>query len=157
MIIDPGAASALTGTESLRKYYEQVLVPRGYAPISTRPGNATFTGIDGKPEPGLCIADVPLSFIGAPDVTWSTDLLGGPGSSCPPLLGNDSLRHFMASIFENVLPNGDGVLVLLVGDPIKSQSEQALFLRILLTDSGHYLLPADGPPAPKDGACRKAR
>ena len=148
LVIDPGAATGLTGTDTLRRYYEQVLVPKGYGSILVNPSSATFTGIDGQPEPGVGVAEIPLALVGAPDVVWNSDLMGGSGSNCSALLGNDSLRQFKASIFENILPHGDGVLVLMIPSASKSRKRhktQSLFLRILLTDSGHYLLPADVP------------
>ena len=52
-VVDPGAASALTGTETLRKYYENVLLPRGYKPLNVHQSGATFTGIDGVSEKGV--------------------------------------------------------------------------------------------------------
>ena len=121
------------------------MLPRGYKPLNVHQSGATFTGIDGVSEKGVGMTEVPLAVIGAPNLTWNTDLLGGVGSSCPALLGNDSLMYYKASIFENILPGGVGALVLLVESEETNACTQSFFLRILLTDSGHYLLPADAP------------
>ena len=49
IIIDPGAASALMGTETLRRYLQMVLQPKGIR-WTTGATDKVFTGIDGIPD-----------------------------------------------------------------------------------------------------------
>ncbi len=82
IIVDPGAATSLSGTEAVRRFVEDVPKTRGYAK-RVSPSEATFTGVDGvaKPERGRC--EMPLRLADAPDATWPTDLFGQDGSCCP--------------------------------------------------------------------------
>ena len=48
-----------------------------------------------------------------------------------------------ASIYCGILKHNDGVLVLSFRSP-QAKTGQSLYFRILLTDSGHYLLPTSG-------------
>eukprot|EP00435_Cladocopium_sp_Y103_P052779 s971_g16.t1 len=58
-------------------------------------------------------------------------------AACPALVGSPSLRKMNSTIFTN--KNGDGLLVL---DSRSDDTGGSLkMLRILLTDSGHYILP----------------
>ena len=84
------------------------------------------------------VVDVPLSFAGTPNISWSADLIGADGSTCFALLDNDSPKHFCASINESVLPEGDEFRAMLV-------ENQPLFSRLLLSDSSRYLWLADLP------------
>ena len=60
----------------------------------------------------------------------------GDGSLCPALVGNPSLRGLQAIMFTSWFENGDGLLVI-------CPKEEPEMLRLLLTDSGHYILPTD--------------
>ena len=60
------------------------------------------------------MCEVLLNLAAPVKVLWRTDLFGGNGSRCPMLLANDSLTAYRAAIFNNVLPNREGVLVLWV-------------------------------------------
>ena len=53
------------------------------------------------------------------------------------MLGNPALRRLRAAILTDYFENGDGVLV------VQKSDQDRHYLRILLTDSGHYLLPVD--------------
>ena len=79
--------------------------------------------------------------------TFSADVLGGDGSLCPALLPNPSLRRIHAGVLTEWFENGDCLLVFKgphndTNDSNNTKQELAM-LRILLTDSGHYLLPMD--------------
>mgnify|MGYP003336572162 FL=1 len=67
------------------------------------------------------------------------DTIGGAGDMCPLLYGNDSCRHrkniFLASFFEN----GDGLLLF------PNHPTGTVGVRLLLTDTQHYLVPIHQP------------
>ena len=90
LIVDPGAASALMGTETLRSFLQESVDLRRL-PITIEPSNATFTGVDGRPEPGLGVVTVPLGIPGLPGCSFRTDLIGNEGSTCPGLLPLNTL------------------------------------------------------------------
>ena len=71
------------------------------------------------------------------------DVLGGAGSLCPALVGNPALRQQQTALFADWFPNGDGLLAIHREDMLGPNKEPML-LRLLLTDSGHYLPPVDG-------------
>jgi hypothetical protein len=82
---------------------------------------------------------MPLILPGNTTVTWTTDLFGNEGSTCPCLLANDTLVDLQSSLFSDILPHRDGILTLNVTDD--HGQLQSFFYRLHLTDSGHYLLP----------------
>ncbi len=141
VIVDPGAATSLSGTETIRRYVDDVLTPQGYS-IRIYPTEATFTGVDGITKPGLGRCVLPLLLTGSVDVTWTTNLLGDEGSTCPCLLANDTILFYNGTVYTNILPNKDGILSLVLQKPNGRQA--SFFFRLLLTDSGHYILPIDG-------------
>ena len=68
----------------------------------------------------------------------------------PALLSNPALRRQQASILTDWFSNGDGCLVVRTNKLQASghrnkevDSSEWCYLRLLLTDSGHYLLPVD--------------
>ena len=93
--------------------------------------------INGTPEQTLGEVSLPLQmseFSG----TYSAEVIGGEGSLCPALLSNPALRKQSSALLTNHFENGDGVLIARHG------REDWTYMRVLLTDSGHYLLPVDG-------------
>eukprot|EP00959_Pyramimonas_sp_CCMP1952_P180449 3773281-Pyramimonas_sp.AAC.1 len=50
LLYDPGAASGIIGTDTVREYHRDI-IPR--MDMETRPTKSKFTGIDGKPTPGI--------------------------------------------------------------------------------------------------------
>ena len=89
---------------------------------------------------------MPLSFAGA-TASFKADVLGGEGSLCPALLSNPALRKQKACILSDWFQNGEGCVVVWNG-PADGQRRHAdasnwHYLRLLLTDSGHYLLPVN--------------
>ncbi|CAK8989748.1 1-alkyl-2-acetylglycerophosphocholine esterase [Durusdinium trenchii] len=76
-------------------------------------------------------------------ITYTAEVIGGAGSLCPALVGNPTLRRLGASILTDWFENGDGMLVLNTKDAMDAEVNHVKFFRILLTDSGHYILPCD--------------
>ena len=96
----------------------------------------SVSGINGQPEETLGEVSIPLRLADG-EGTYAADVLGGEVSLCPALLSNPSLRRQKAAILCDYFTNGDGVLVVSDGQ------DGWRYLRLLLTDSGHYLLPID--------------
>ncbi|OLP86389.1 hypothetical protein AK812_SmicGene32497 [Symbiodinium microadriaticum] len=137
LLVDPGAASGLVGSETLRDIMETCLpTARARDVVWNRDKAQSVSGISGTPESTLGEVSFPLQLAGASG-SFSADVLGGEGSLCPALLSNPSLRRQKAAVLCDYFTNGDGVLVVSDG------SDGWRYLRILLTDSGHYLLPID--------------
>ena len=88
---------------------------------------------------------IPLSSSGT-DLVYTADVLGGDGSLCPALIGNPSLRRLNASIMANFFESGDGLLVI---DGRGKEETTIKMFRLLLTDSGHYIVPTDHPTTGK--------
>ena len=100
--------------------------------------DSTPNGISGGSDATL--GQVTLPVAGGHPITYTADVLGGEGSLCPAFVGNPALREMDAAIFTNWFENGDGIL--LVGAKDQEVKHYQMF-RILLTDSGHYMLPTD--------------
>ena len=136
LLVDPGAASGLVGSETLRDLLS-VLPPERQQAVSWNHGKQhSVSGISGTPENTMGEVTIPLTLSGAHG-DYRADVLGGDGSLCPALLGNPALRRQRAAILTDYFENGDGVLV------VQKSDQERHYLRILLTDSGHYLLPVD--------------
>eukprot|EP00439_Symbiodinium_sp_Y106_P033979 s1424_g4.t1 len=137
LLVDPGAASGPVGSETLRDILESRVPGDKTDMVQWRHDRAhSVSGISGTPEATLGEVSIPLQLSGASG-TFSADVLGGEGSMCPALLSNPSLRRQKAAILCDYFHNGDGVMVVSDG------ADGWHYLRILLTDSGHYLLPID--------------
>ena len=146
LLIDPGAASGLIGSETLRDLVEHCI------PQTDRSQNVTWSskttsvaGISGESDKTLGEVCLRLNASNR-NIAYKGDVLGGEGSLCPALVGNPTLRQQQAAMYADWFPNGDGLLAIhreeLLGD-----DKKPILLRLLLTDSGHYLLPVDGNEA----------
>eukprot|EP00959_Pyramimonas_sp_CCMP1952_P454650 9470231-Pyramimonas_sp.AAC.1 len=77
LLVDTGASSALMGTDTLRIFLDKVVEPVGIEnEVSFGPSTSMFTGVGGRPEPGLRMCTMPLGVPGLPGATFSTDLIG---------------------------------------------------------------------------------
>ena len=142
LIIDPGAASGLIGSETLRDLIQHCVEPKGKKEELTIDRNKTspVSGISGVSDQTLGEITVPLTS-GGHKISFTGEVLGGEGSLCPALVGNPSLRKMNATIFANYFDGGDG---LLVADSRGDDGDgQVKMFRLLLTDSGHYVLATD--------------
>jgi len=87
-LIDTGAAAGLIGSETLRLYSKDVLVPQNIR-LRLLPSSATFVaGIGGAVQPSLGRVVCPsgLALPGASKITLGNDIVGSGGASCPGLL-----------------------------------------------------------------------
>ena len=147
LLVDPGAASGLIGTDTLRELLDAGMVPRDRADeVSWGPSTTKVTGISGQSDDTL--ARVSLPFVmpdgaeGGVPGNYSADLIGGHGSTCPALLPNTSLRQMRSAVLTQWYENGDGILVCSTNDLRPDQpGANLVILRLLLTESGHYVLP----------------
>ena len=141
LIIDPGAASGLIGCDTLKDIIEHCIQPYGKHHDIVIDKNVTspVSGISGGSDRTLGQVTLPLTTGGCP-ISFTGEVIGGEGSMCPALVGNPSLRKMNSTIFTNYFANGDGLLVL---DSRSEDDTKLKMLRILLTDSGHYILPTD--------------
>ena len=144
LLVDPGAASGLVGSETLRDLMECCIDDSNRDQVRwCHDRSNSVSGISGTPEATLGEIHLPISLAGAKGL-FSADVLGGEGSLCPALLSNPALRKRRASILCDYFANGDGVLVVPGDDHSWSDGKSSWhYLRMLLTDSGHYLLPVD--------------
>ena len=136
LLVDPGAASGLVGSETLRDLLSVLPTEKQQAVTWNHEKQHSVSGISGTPESTMGEVTIPLTLSGAHGA-YRADVLGGDGSLCPALLGNPALRRQRAAILTDYFENGDGVLV------VQKPDQERHYLRILLTDSGHYLLPVD--------------
>ncbi|CAE8738763.1 unnamed protein product, partial [Polarella glacialis] len=134
LLIDPGAASGLIGSDTLKEFRDEILLPLG-VDIICRPTTQNVSGISGKPEPALSRVTMPI-FPGIKSSTFTADVIGNQGSKCPALLPNPSMRAANMGLLTNFFENGDGMLIV-------HDNGKRLLYRCLLTESGHYILPTD--------------
>ena len=134
LLVDPGAASGLIGSETLRDLLEHCSSATAVRWNKSKTTNVS--GISGGADSTLGEIEIPLDISGA-EATFKADVLGGEGSLCPALLSNPALRRQRAAILSNWFANGDGAL------GVQTETGDLHVLRLLLTDSGHYLLPTD--------------
>ena len=143
LVIDPGAASGLIGSETLRDLIDHCVAPFGKEKdvVINKVIRSPVSGISGGSDRTLGQVTVPLRTSGCPIIiSYTGEVIGGDGSLCPALIGNPSLRKMHCAIFTEHFVNGDGLLVL---NSMQDTNEPMKMMRLLLTDSGHYILPTD--------------
>ena len=113
--------------------------------IAWGPSTTTATGISGQSDDMLARIFLPID-VGSSEVpaSYTADLIGGQGSTCPALLPNTSLRQMRAAVMKEWFDNGDGAVVVSAnGKKLNDPSPELLVMRMLLSESGHYILPVD--------------
>ncbi|CAE7557756.1 RE2, partial [Symbiodinium sp. CCMP2456] len=132
LLVDPGAASGLVGSETLRDLMEHCVPGNKEHAVQWRYDRTnSVSGINGTPEQTLGEVSLPLKMAEL-NSTYSAEVIGGEGSLCPALLSNPALRKQSSAILTNHFENGDGVLVIRNGKaplPIDARKnvEQMLF------------------------------
>ena len=127
------------GVETLREFIEEVLWPLGIGE-----GDLEYTydnlpylvGIEGNRERAVARVLLPVGVDGEL-CQWQADLSRG---CCPGLLANESFRRLRLTLIANFFQNGDGVLAQCC------KNKPPRVWRVILTDSGHYMLPIDQFP-----------
>ena len=98
LLVDPGAASGLIGSETLRDLMEHCLDQDSKKDVKWCHGKTNnVSGISGTPGESLGEVHLPL-HMGGSTGRFSADVLGGEGSLCPALLSNPALRKQRAAI-----------------------------------------------------------
>ena len=142
LIIDPGAANGLVGSETLRDLLQHCdLRDQVNETISWSEKQSEVTGISGSADTTLGEVCLQLPMLGGlRDACYVADVVGGEASCCPALVGNPALVKMGAIIAANWFENKDGLLIV----PGSSGDGQEMqLLRLLYTDSRHYMLPLD--------------
>ena len=139
LLIDPGASRGLIGTDTLREIIMYVLRPyfgtHHHKHLHWTSSNNQFTGISDKTEHSIGMVTFDIGLLGIKDASFSCDVIGGNASWCPGLVPLRSLSSWGCILACGYYNNGDGILGL------RDHSKQLQAQRLLLTDSGHYLLP----------------
>ena len=136
LIIDPGAARGLIGSDSLREIIVNVLKPaKQDRYIKWSKSHNSFTGISAQPQTSIGMVKFPIGLLGMSRAAFRADVIGGQASKCPGLVPLQSLQQQGCVIACGYFKNGDGLL------GIRLASGHFCTQRLLLTDSGHYLMP----------------
>ena len=144
LLVDPGASNGLIGSETLRDLLDECLANKEKAKVQWNYKTAQVSGISGAQDQTLGEVTVPVNFGSSGRGSFTADVLGGEGSLCPALLSNPALRKMSSVIFTDFFDNGDGLLACRAqSHETPGDSSSWSHFRLLLTDSGHYLLPVD--------------
>ena len=136
ILIDPGAAKGLVGSDTLHEIIENVLKPFGmHQHVKWHKSNNKFTGISADPQHSLGMVQFPIGLKGCKHADFMCDVIGGASSKCPALMPLISMLNTCCLISRGYFSNGDGLL------GIRMQDGSFRTQRLLYTDSGHYLLP----------------
>ena len=146
LLVDPGAGAGIVGSETLRDILENIPYLKDRPEVIEWTSRSTsVTGISGQGDATLAHVTFPFHLTKDLLGSFSADVLGNEGSLCPALLPNPSLRRLHAGVLTEWFENGDGLLVF--GEPSEvGDSSRVITLRILLTETGHYILPVDQQP-----------
>ena len=150
ILIDPGAAKGLIGSDTLHDLIENVLKPNHMQHlIKWQKSHNKFTGISADPQISLGMVQFPIGLKGIKLATFNCDVIGGSSSKCPALMPLISMLHTGCLISCGYFSNGDDLLGIRMPDgSFRTQ-------RLLFTDSGHYLLPIHHFDKPTDDNLNK--
>jgi hypothetical protein len=138
LLVDPGASSGVVGTDTLLELLE-VMESQGRRHLhKVEPSTQSMCGIDGEPVPSGGLHHTVFDLPGGGTIEYEADAIGNEESRCPALLPNPSLIRNGISIFFGYFVNGDGLMFWKKPDGLSRY-----MVRLLLTDSQHYLLPCD--------------
>ena len=127
------------GVDTLREFSDEILWPLGlYDYVGYSYENLPFlSGSEGNKERAVARVSLPIGVDGEVWV-WDADLTKG---GCPGLLSNQSFLRLRLTLIANFFENGDGVLA-----SCSTGKAPTKVWRVILTDSGHYMLPIDQFP-----------
>ena len=138
LIIDPGASRGIIGSDTLLAIIRAVHRPRNLErQITYTKSNSTFSGINAGSSRSCGFVSFPIGLLGIGNARFGGDILGEGSSTCPGLIPLRTLIATGCILSFAYFSNGDGLL------GIKDQSGHVQAQRLLLTDSGHYLLTID--------------
>ena len=138
LIIDPGASRGIIGSDSLLAIIRAVHRPRNLErQITYTKSNSTFSGINAGSSRSCGFVSFPIGLLGIGNARFGGDILGEGSSTCPGLIPLRTLIATGCILSFAYFSNGDGLL------GIKDQAGHVQAQRLLLTESGHYLLTID--------------
>ena len=145
LIIDPGAANGLIGSETLRDLIANVDKSEEVKQsIRWSEKKSEVTGISGAADTTLGEVRIGLPMIpGLETASCVADVVGGEASCCPALVGNPALVKMNAVIASHWFENKDGLLIV-PNTSSNDDTNRYHLIRVLYTDSRHYLMPLDG-------------
>ena len=145
LLVDPGASSGLVGTDTLKELMESGMIPHGReGEVSWGPSTTTVTGISRQSDDTLAKVSLPFGVGEGVTASYTADLIGGAGSTCPALLPNPSLRQMRSIVLTQWYDNGDGVMVCCTSGHRPDHPDAVLVvMKLLLAESGHYILPVN--------------
>lgn len=135
LLYDLGAPSGIIGTDTVREYQGDIL---NGASIMVMPAWSHFTGIDGKPTPGIGNVVVPLKMPAMRGATLTGDVIGGSGSWCPGLMPLSISIRYRAVMLAAVFYNGDGIRAIFPDSLQRGLKATPTYIGLLHADSGHY-------------------
>ena len=146
LIYDPGAADGLVGTHTLLRYLQAT----GHDFKVVGAPTTTFKGIEGTGLPAHSRVNVPFGLDSEHTGFLECDTIGGTGSSCPFLLPNRACIKHKSIVISDAFRDGssDGLMILPSVQLAGSSAKTSLGIRLLHTDSGHYIVPVatkEGP------------
>ena len=139
LIYDPGAADGLVGTETLRTY----LRAAGQSLNILGRSGTTFRGTEGGGVPASLRVAVPFGLDATTAGILEVDAVGGAADGCPFLMPNKTcIRHRCVTIHD-AFGDGtqDGLLIMPEVQLTGAATPTCVGIRLLCTDSGHYLVP----------------
>ena len=139
LLMDTGASTGLIGTDTLLEYMNNVKVPPGQK-LDTS-ASTTVTGISGTGISALGNHRLPLNL--PFECAHEGFLIGGEGGRCPILCCLSAVIQNKVDLLQGVYENGNGIAIVSGGPTV-------FCLRMLYTDSKHYLLPTDEVPTSEE-------
>ena len=131
LLIDPGAASGLIGSETLRDLMEHCIPQERHQNDVTWSSRTTsVAGISGESDETLGEVSIKLNTSNRM-ISYKGDVIGGSGSLCPALVGNPTLRQQQAALYSDWFPCGDGLLVIHRAEML-GPDQKPILLRLLL-------------------------
>ena len=155
LIIDPGAANGLVGSETLRDLIDNVdRSEEVKSSVIWSEKKSELTGISGAADTTLGEVRIGLPMLpGLESASYVAGVVGGEASCCPALVGNPALVRMNAVIASHWFENKDGLLIVPNHDST-DEADRFHLMRLLYTDSRHYMLPLDGATAAKEEQAR---
>ena len=143
LLVDPGASTGLIGSDTLKEMFDLGVVPEEMQhDLVFGPSQTKVTGISSVSDDTLARVTIPFFADEDTRATFSADILGQAGSTCPALLPNASLPQLRTVLLTQWCGNGDGYMVCSLNSAKVTDSDAHLVvLKLLLAESGHYILP----------------
>ena len=151
LLVDPGASRGLIGSDTLRLLIKSSMPPHHRRGIRWHRSMAVFSGISAKHERSLGRVQLPIGLYGFKKMSFTADVIGGDASFCPGLIPLHSMSLLGCVVYFGYYDNGDGLMGV-----YNHMLDDWCAQRLLLTDSGHYLLPTSNYDQPRQPELDKA-